>query len=269
MAGVLKAKVGGQWVPIIGSGMSAEVARWNSAWGIVAIGKPNGDPPIPAGTNWITATIPAPFTTVVGRRYRFSVDCRAWGPVTVANTSLRIKMFNGTVPAAGTGEITSFDHWVTSPAQWDNASVSIVLDGDGVARSYVIGMMSGYGQALATNTTNLYIEDVGPVTPSAVAPANPTPAWINVTFQNGWMVSGWQPMQYRLVGDMLQIRGQMYNGTANQTAFTLPVGYRVGLPSMINAGVSFNTTVTFNTDGTVVPSTGAHISIYNQFSVTP
>lgn len=94
------------------------------------------------------------------------------------------------------------------------------------------------------------------------------PLWIDVTFQNGWAnAPGWTSMQYRKLGDMLQLRGHLYNGAANQTAFTLPVGYRVPGPTQVWAGVTANVAVTFNLDGTVVPSGTGHISIFNSFSL--
>lgn len=53
-------------------------------------------------------------------------------------------------------------------------------------------------------------------------------AWTDVTFQNGWVNYGgvYAPVQKRKVGDIVYLRGVMKSGLTNNTAFTLPVGFR-------------------------------------------
>ena len=62
---------------------------------------------------------------------------------------------------------------------------------------------------------------------AAVLALTPT-AWVTVpTFTNGWVnVPSWQVTQYRKIGDNVQVRGYIQSGSANQPAFTLPVGFR-------------------------------------------
>lgn len=52
--------------------------------------------------------------------------------------------------------------------------------------------------------------------------------WTAVTFTNSWVNygSGRQAAQYRKIGDIVYLRGQIKNGTNNNTAFTLPAGFR-------------------------------------------
>ena len=65
------------------------------------------------------------------------------------------------------------------------------------------------------------------------------PVWIAVAggvgFQNGWVNIGTsptnQPVEYRRVGDLVQIRGACKSGTVGfVTCFNLPVGYRPVAP---------------------------------------
>jgi len=53
-------------------------------------------------------------------------------------------------------------------------------------------------------------------------------AWIAPTFTNSWVNygSGFQSAGYRIVGDMVQLRGLIKSGTLGLAAFTLPAGYR-------------------------------------------
>ena len=107
MPGVLKAKTGpGVWVPVIGGGgdvyvgttepvgdydlwfdtdaeaaqeQSYETARWNSAWGIVAMGafKAGLASPIALTGTMQQLTEPIPITTLASRRYRIVFQSRA------------------------------------------------------------------------------------------------------------------------------------------------------------------------------------------------
>jgi hypothetical protein len=52
--------------------------------------------------------------------------------------------------------------------------------------------------------------------------------WISATLLNSWTNFGGiqPPAQYRLVGDLVQVRGRVRNGTNGQPIFILPVGFR-------------------------------------------
>jgi hypothetical protein len=62
----------------------------------------------------------------------------------------------------------------------------------------------------------------GPPGPSAVVTA-----WTRPTLLNSWVdYDAAQPVQYRKVGDEVQIRGFMNGGAATTAAFFLPAGFR-------------------------------------------
>jgi hypothetical protein len=52
--------------------------------------------------------------------------------------------------------------------------------------------------------------------------------WINATLENAWVTysTGFDVAQYRMLGDKVELRGLIKNGTATATMLTLPVGYR-------------------------------------------
>lgn len=102
-------------------------------------------------------------------------------------------------------------------------------------------------------------------------------AWTAVTFAGAWVNFGGseQTVQYRKVGDLVQIRGVAKSGAAG-TVFTLPVGYR---PPATHYEVGFSGStgaVTFNVASTGVVSvngylgTGSNASavLTTEFSVT-
>lgn len=99
--------------------------------------------------------------------------------------------------------------------------------------------------------------------------------WTGVVFQNGWATAGgWQPGQYRKVGDVVQLRGNI-TGTAPATAFTLPTGFRPPTPSFFPLAGAFPASSVFVqifNDGTfqVQGSGSMHVGINGiTFSITP
>lgn len=84
--------------------------------------------------------------------------------------------------------------------------------------------------------------------------------WIDATLQNSWVATVGLTPQYRRLNGVVFLRGRAVSGTT-AAAFTLPAGFR---PSMLVLVPIHNgttpgtfTTVTVNTDGTVVPQSGA------------
>lgn len=86
---------------------------------------------------------------------------------------------------------------------------------------------------------------------------NPT-IWTNVTLINGWAVGNLaMPVQYRKVGDIVYLRGQLdpITGPAsNAHAFTLPIGFWAARQSYVpvsepdlSGGTCFSAEI--NTDG--------------------
>lgn len=105
-------------------------------------------------------------------------------------------------------------------------------------------------------------------------------AWTNVTFSGTWVNSGsgWQDVQYRKLGDMVQLRGSCTLGAAvsGTTIFTLPVGFRppARLSFATEGSANFRWfliestgTVNWYSPADIAPDTGSfHFS--HQFSVT-
>lgn len=98
-------------------------------------------------------------------------------------------------------------------------------------------------------------------------------AWTAVTFQNSWVNFNvaYQPVQYRKVGDEVQLRGFMSTGTMSAVAFTLPAGFR---PLFINLmGTIANSAIAqlaIDPSGTCSPTVGSNawFSVACRFSVT-
>lgn len=98
-------------------------------------------------------------------------------------------------------------------------------------------------------------------------------AWTGVTFANAWVDFGasHQAVQYRKVGDIVQVRGLMKSGTIAATAFTLPSGFRP--PALLYFATASNSLfglTLVDTTGTVTPSAGSNtwFAVNFQFSVT-
>ena len=232
MSGVLKAKVGGVWVPIMGSGMTAEVARWNSAWGVLATAPLNSTYALTT-TQAALATLTA-VPTVAGRRYVVHASWRTLEGIGAATSAI--------VNCWGIPGDTSFhEHYVYAPmaatGYGGGGTVSWRFDGTGapVTLQLTAQTYAGTGNmhAQGGSSSHFWIEDVGPVSFTAPAPPDPTPAWTPFTFLNGWANLGnpWQGGGYRKIGDIVYLRGLVARGsalTANTplAIATLPAGYR-------------------------------------------
>lgn len=91
-------------------------------------------------------------------------------------------------------------------------------------------------------------------------------AWTNVTFQNGWVNydaatarPANRPCQYRLVGDEVQFRGVMKNGTPGTAAFTIPAAWVAPTPAdhfpiVANSAISY---ARVNSSGQFIPDAAA------------
>lgn len=100
----------------------------------------------------------------------------------------------------------------------------------------------------------------------------PTP-WVTPTFSNGWVpLAGNQGSQYRKIGDIVYLRGNVSSGAIGQIAFTLPVGFRPPLQLYWTSIVAGGTMgyIVIGTTGTVVlngPANG-QVSTEGVFSTT-
>lgn len=106
---------------------------------------------------------------------------------------------------------------------------------------------------------------------AAVAPT----AWTAVTFQNSWVNfgGGYQAMQYRKVGDMVQLRGTIAAGTVTAVGFTLPVGFRppANVQMPVRAGpTTGDSYLDIATTGsvTIFAVAGQTVTILGEFSIT-
>lgn len=198
----------------------AVVASGN-ALGIVALGTCLGS--FTLTSSW------QPFTSVincylnVGRRYRIRCTYRAFGagvqPVTIQATLYD----NGS-------NSSLVDLWDYTGANYANGSVETIVSGDNAQHAYDMRFQSnpaGVG-IFGGPTCAFYVEDVGPNTAPALPIPDTPPAWIPVTFQNGWTNSagGYVPARYRKIGDIVYVEGNIGGGPSNNAAFTLPVGFR-------------------------------------------
>jgi hypothetical protein len=104
-----------------------------------------------------------------------------------------------------------------------------------------------------------------------------TNGWTAVpAYSNGWgdFGSPWVRGEYRMVGDLVQLRGLINAGTIGSTAFTLPTGMRPPRGYHFGTDTSANAhgQVRIDTDGSVVPSNGSNVYISLtgiEFSVSP
>jgi len=271
MTGTLKAKVGANWVPILGSGVdAANTARWNTSWGIVVMGSfPAGQmtfPPSTAGD----LTSPMNLTTVVGRRYRIAA---VWRAISTAGVT------SGSLAFSDNGSIVPGDPWHWNSGNYDSQYAHWIFNGDGAAHVFKIrngGNNSAQITYYGDSGSFCYIEDMGPIATTTIAPpVTSYPAWTPVTYQNGWVTftgAAEQPCQYRKIGDIVYLRGTMSTGTVPAIAFTLPVGFRPPFnlrPLATNSGAAGRADL--RPDGTYAPQVGTNTfwDINYQFSVTP
>jgi hypothetical protein len=163
MTGTLKARVGGAWVPILGSGQdAAAVARWNSAWGTAGFTVGSGGFNLPT-TETAIASVTVP--VVAGRRYNLTADMAlyrgsGWG----VYFRVRLTNVSGTVVVMKAVTSTDPNDSITLFSTWDCTTTGnqvFVLTANGVQAD--VATDSSYGP-------RLYVEDVGPVTPVSIAP---------------------------------------------------------------------------------------------------
>ena len=241
MSGVLKAKVGGVWVPIMGSGMTAEVARWNKAWGQLG-----------QATNSVAFTTVAPHTTgqstgipltvteTAGRRLKITTQSSLYpsgGLQAIAGTLYRNGAPFETFFVAGEAMSTVASFPVTHVCYFNptaNGAATYALYINGVNVNTAVSDYAAPG-----NARTLAVEDIGPAIYNPAPPPVNTPTpWTAVTFQNGWINTngGYQTAQYRLVGDKVELRGRIQAGTLGVAIFNLPVGYRPPASTSFSTG---------------------------------
>jgi hypothetical protein len=272
MAGVLKAKVDGQWVIVTAAGAGGgtgvdEVAvsntdpgvsgthelwfdpdattptnvigRWNSAWGIISVGTfpaPLAPHSVPAGVSVLSNPLAA--TLITGRRYRVGFQSRAITGVAGNNISFYLRD-NGTeirgTPYGGDPYVYIQGNYHTMQAEW-------WFNGDNTPHSFEVMCASSSACSVFTDYGLFYIEDVGPISygqPPAVDPTPTAVQWTPMTLNAPWIRHTgytWSGPAYRKVGDIVYLRGLL---TTEPTSVSdgsqvavLPAGYRPSLNLM-------------------------------------
>lgn len=205
-----------------------ETLRWNTAWGVVAVAAPFGAGIACAANVPTKITSGLTITPLSGRRYRIACAVRAIQNGTAA-ANIQFQLWNN---GANSG---AWDYWHMPPAgTYDNCLVESVFNGDGVARNFDVRAQPSAAMSMWSDVAGhaFYIEDIGPVG-SYVALTAPFPSWTPLTLGNNWSNLGapWQVAEYRIVGDVVTVRGTIRNANAltamvASIVATLPAGFR-------------------------------------------
>jgi len=273
---IVKAKINGQWVSLASGGAEDEVwigpsaptgshelwfdtdepsasnaDRWNSAWGIVAVGAfTAANIAVPVGLTEFTTRIP--FKAITGRRYRMVLQVRIVS--TTSGTGLNF-FPNGPSYFGG-----SWDTWATVEGNWDPLRTEALFTGNDVTGSFywtVNNAGTGPVTFYLDTMSCFYIEDCGPIsygTPPATDPTPAAVAWTPATMLNNWTSPGGiteMSVGYRKIGDICYLKGSLQVGasvpTVGSVAFMVPSGY-------FNSVLTRLSLVAFNSAGTCYPA---------------
>jgi hypothetical protein len=240
----IKAKIGGVWTPVGGSGgggtdevwVSADAptgttqelwydtdepnlydpdtARWNSAWGVVAVGTfafSEGS----TFTDGLAFTNPLSVATLTTRRYRVRFVLRAVSASVAQGFYLQL-----------TRDGTAIDdrYNQVAPVNFNQVHGDWLLQGTGATNAYSVLFKGSIG-SVGGYSGNWYIEDVGPVSLASNPPAQPASVWTNLTLLNGFTAASGNPPQYRKVGDVVELRGEVGRvGDSSNPMFNIPAG---------------------------------------------
>jgi len=173
--GTLKAKVAGVWTPVSGNGQAAaNVARWNSAWGVVAT----------TATQSTTVTAPTAnaaispsvsIDTVAGRRYRATMRISSIQLVSGSPIGVAVVIRSGT---SGSTSLVDGDQWMWVGGNYSGGTHIGHFNGDGttkIAQGICETVNGANGTSVTFGVQSLMIEDVGPITPAAIAPPYASP----------------------------------------------------------------------------------------------
>ena len=235
------------------------VARWNSAWGAVGSSKSTVLQNILSNGSTFTTlnNIAVTFTAVAGRKYAISAVFDYRQRTNTGSVYLKIlDAVDGDLQLGLTWAGLADGYYVTPLmlANWTPSAGSHTVRLAGTTNGTSVDF-NAYGG------TNLLVEDVGPVSMSSPSPVGAAVgAWTPVTFLNGWINAGggYQVGQYRLVGDMVQLRGRVQNGAMGTAMFNLPTGFRPPATTTIATGSVVSSSWAFGVldctpDGNVTP----------------
>jgi hypothetical protein len=192
-----------------------ETGRWNSSWGVIGIGSfPFGDNT--ALTPGGSMTNPLNVTTVVGRLYRVVFLIRAWAAAANQGNNVAINI-DGANGAERWCQVIGSNGYTQFATEWLHA-------GTGGPHAFKVVWGGAGGAAGYPENGEFYVEDIGPATQATNPPTQPASAWTNLTLASGWTPRAGAVPQYRMVGDVVQLRGRALGAAGTIT--TLPVGFR-------------------------------------------
>ena len=206
--------------------------RWATAWGIVAKGTLQPAPvTVPQGSAYhLCGSVNV--ATVAGRRYRLAYVVRAYGQGTTAISTRFVPSSSPSTLVAPAPAGLNRDHYIGTPRAWQGSFLPWQFDGDDTtATVHVLAQGSSLADAIVHHS-ELYVEDVGPLTgPPAVIPA-PAPSWSPLELAAGYTPeAGSLVPAFRVLGDVVEFRGcARFTGTWSTAAGgnlgTLPPGAR-------------------------------------------
>ena len=227
-----------------------DTARWNSAWGILwklaPLGTATGGTPL-AALATLTLGSPGAMLFATGRRYRFRGTVRAVTPQTAGQLS----SFSLSVTGMPSGAI---DSYAITTSGYTSLMLDAVFDGDGLIHTPVFTVVNNAAVTpvpitlfLNALSSNVYVEDVGPVAFSAPPPNQPASVWAPLPLSAGWSafsLTDWRSASYRLIGDEVQLEGLIMNPSVPSAQpviiATLPVGFRPPKDDMFLCWVNWN-----------------------------
>lgn len=189
MPGVLNAKVNGVWTPVgVPRDPLVDVARWNSAWGILAKGNfafsPSG---VPGVGGIITHQLN--WKAYAGRRYLLRLQIRA-ASSDGTGTNIGFDLKNNGV-AYGDANVLHwrfYGAWDTKIATWLFEPTSDQEYGIQLFVSHVGGIAP---TLYSSGPSYYYVEDMGPVTPATVNPPIGAPVATAAGNALGVIAVGW------------------------------------------------------------------------------
>lgn len=256
-----------------------------NALGVVAVGTFVGSGPVINASSSLQFTNNLPVTLLIGRRYKVCIRVRASTANTVSTGTLALR--DGTANVIGTSGNNPYVTFpVTGTAGYQNISYDWLINGDGTTKNLNVFLNNTGGGNVTLyleEQSFFYVQDVGPNQyPALPVPDTPAP-WTPFVFESGWanLGAGFQPCQYRKIGDIVYVRGIAKATTlSGDWAFTtLPAGFRSPSTLIYNTfGNDAPLRVDVNTNGRIIPSTAAagssgtwysYVNLNFVFSTTP
>lgn len=120
-------------------------------------------PLISSATSWIALMGTAlPFTTRVGRRYRFNYIARALSP-SGAGGVLGVTIYENTLLPSATAAPMIGDHYFEAEANYNCVNFQIISPGTGVPQNYMPAGIRRNVANITVYSTEFFIEDMGPI----------------------------------------------------------------------------------------------------------